>query len=112
MENKQQDVIEQIEQRFKDAIPNPTYEKLSVQLGCHFEEVCESMEVLDFNTDVRDEVRILSDKLKRKDLACLYDCRRCSTELVDKIELVDAMADQIVTAIGVLYLLVSTLNKF
>ena len=98
-------VIEQIEQWFKDAIPNPTNEDLCVQLGCHFEEVWEGMDALDCDVETRVKVKLLSENFKKKDTFCLYDCYRCNIQIYDKITLVDAMADQIVTAIGVLYML-------
>ena len=98
-------VIEQIEQWFKDAIPNPTDKDLCVQLGCHFEEVLESMEALNCDIKARTEVKILSDDFKNKYLPCLKGSKRCNADIDEKIELVDAMADQIVTAIGVLYML-------
>ena len=104
MEN-QKNVIEQIEQWFKDAIPNPTDKDLCVQLGCHFEEVWEGMEALDCNLTARSAVKNLSENFKNRNRLCLYNSNWWGNDINRKIDLVDAMTDQIVTAIGVLYML-------
>lgn len=93
--------IEQILDWFKAAVPNPTDENLCVQIGCHYEEIGEMANVL------------LDDSAKLA--VCLYSAaymevgEEAKTYLVGlegdgKTELLDALCDQIVTAIGVGYM--------
>jgi len=91
------DVINLWHQR---ARPNPTPEDFSVQLGVSLEEVCEMLETLTFTaTDIPGEstqtvlmLRKLSDELKSGARAAA---------ILDRRALLDALADQVVTAVGV-----------
>ncbi len=83
---------------FNLALPDPTIEQACIQIGCHYEEVSEMLTAL---VDDRDGDNIL-------DIATEY--KQCSRENLpyiaamndtEKTELLDAMVDQIVTAIGV-----------
>ena len=50
--------VDQIELWHKRARPQPTEADFSVQLGCHFEEIVEMIDTLDFSSDgVEYEVR-------------------------------------------------------
>lgn len=80
---------------FKEAVPNPTQSNLSVQIGCHLEEVAEMTEALGYKEGISAYVHNIADKFKAE--------RYQFT--VDKIELLDALADQIVTAVGIAHML-------
>lgn len=80
---------------FKRAVPNPTDKNRAVQIGVHFEEVAE------MGHAIRDAVLD----------ACLHSIAEfykteggVSVNDVDHAELLDALCDQIVTAIGVAHM--------
>ena len=82
--------ISSIVQWFNTAKPEPNIKDLSTQLGCHYEEVAEMAKCLgDKNLAV--ELNAVSHDYKRE--ACGWGG--------DKVALLDALCDQIVTAIGV-----------
>lgn len=90
--------LEKTKQWFERAIPEPTLEQACIQIGCHYEEVSEMLTVM---VDDRDGCYI-------EDLATEY--KQCSREHlpyiaamndIEKIELLDSLVDQIVTAVGV-----------
>jgi len=97
--------IESITLWHKRARPNPTDENFNVQLGCHLEEIVEMVEALRFtykngtgvempgkNSMIYQQVKDFSDGLKSG---------RISAQIADRKGLVDSLADQIVTAVGV-----------
>ncbi len=78
---------------FEAAVPNPTDKNRAVQIGCHFEEVCEMIGAV---REFSDEMEELADYFK-KDLTV-------SSLEPDRKELLDALCDQIVTAVGVAHM--------
>ena len=97
--------IDSIELWHKRARPNPTEKDFSVQLGCHMEEFVEMIECLRFthksgtgvempgkNSMLYQQVKDFADSLK---------AGRITASIANRKELVDALADQVVTAIGV-----------
>ena len=97
--------IESIELWHKRARPNPTEKDFSVQLGCHMEEFVEMIEALRFshkngtgvempgkNSMIYQQVKDFADGLK---------AGRITAQIANRKDLVDAMADQIVTSVGV-----------
>ena len=87
--------IDSIELWHRRARPEPTPENLNVQLGCHIEEFIEMLDAVKFNgtwTNLRYELVLLADRLK---------ANMESAEIVDRKEFLDALADQIVTSVGV-----------
>ena len=97
--------IESIELWHKRARPNPTEKSFSVQLGCHMEEFVEMIEALRFthkngtgvempgkNSMLYQQVKDFADGLKSG---------RITAQIANRKELVDALADQVVTAVGV-----------
>jgi hypothetical protein len=87
--------VESIALWHKRARPKPTHDDLRVQIGCHLEEVVEMLDALDFSDNweyLIDELEILSYHLKEGNI---------DVTIRDKVELLDALADQIVTAVGV-----------
>jgi predicted HAD superfamily Cof-like phosphohydrolase len=97
--------IESIELWHKRARPNPTEQSFNVQLGCHLEEIVEMIEALRFsykngtgvempgkNSMIYQQLKDFSDGLKSG---------RITAQVANRKELVDALADQVVTAVGV-----------
>lgn len=86
------------------ARPNPTPEHLAVQLGCHLEEVAEMLDAIfsvapegptpSAQTPVILYLTALADDLKQG--------RRVIGKVRRK-ELLDSLADQVVTAVGIAY---------
>ncbi|UVX30978.1 nucleotide pyrophosphohydrolase [Klebsiella phage VLCpiP4a] len=83
-------------------MPNPTHKNVTTQIGCHLEEVAEMLEVLKSDnpfqsmviTDAKTALTALADRLKA------YGEDTYVKES-DRAELLDALADQIVTATGI-----------
>lgn len=98
-EEPPKNTINQIENWFKTAVPEPTDGNKLVQIGCHLEEVCEMLDVFGSFTAGEELNELSSDFKKRRGY---YDCAELSDK--KKIELLDALCDQIVTAIGVAYM--------
>jgi predicted HAD superfamily Cof-like phosphohydrolase len=97
--------IESIELWHKRARPNPTEQSFNVQLGCHLEEIVEMIEALRFsykngtgvempgkNSMIYQQLKDFSDGLK---------AGRITASVANRKELIDAMADQVVTSVGV-----------
>lgn len=80
---------------FKQAVPNPTGKNRAVQLGVHQEENAEMLKALGFTKEAV-RVDVFADYLKMEDFGAF--------DGVDRLELLDAMCDQIVTAVGVAHM--------
>ncbi len=97
--------IESIELWHKRARPNPTAENFNVQLGCHFEEIVEMIAALRFShkngtgVEMPGKNSMLYQQIK--DFADGLKAGRITADIANRKELVDAMADQIVTSVGV-----------
>ena len=97
--------IESIELWHKRARPNPSEKDFSVQLGCHMEEFVEMIAALRFShkngtgVEMPGKNSMLYQQVK--DFADGLKAGRITADIADRRELVDAMADQIVTAVGV-----------
>ena len=95
-------MIHSIKEWFKAAKPNPSTADACVQIGCHYEEVAEMADAL-WDEEVRGSAENVSNKYKGTDdfftffLEDLTECQR--------IQLLDALCDQIVTAVGVAYMM-------
>jgi hypothetical protein len=91
----------------KRARPNPSHRDFDVQLGCHLEEVVEMLATVDFsytdefgsyppvkghNTAAYSALKQLADNLKSG---------ATEARITDRKELLDSLADQIVTSVGV-----------
>lgn len=87
-------MIKEITQWFERAVPNPTVRNESVQIGCHFEEVAEMMEAL----GLEDMDIIFMHNIANRFKECNYPF------IVKKEPLLDALADQLVTATGVAHM--------
>lgn len=93
--------MKSIELWHKRARPEPDEKAFNVQLGCHLEEIVEMLTSL----DTRGKGEFLLWKIT-------YDLHTLSTELKegkvtmklrDRLEFLDSLADQVVTAIGAGY---------
>lgn len=94
--------LEMIEMWHKRARPTPDDAAFQVQLGCHFEEIDELLASLDSD---RPEVRnnISTCRLMLARIAGALKANEADIFIDDRIEFADAMADQIVTAVGAMY---------
>jgi predicted HAD superfamily Cof-like phosphohydrolase len=97
--------IESIALWHKRARPAPADKDFNVQLGCHLEEIVEMIEALRFNhrngTGVQMPGKNSMLYQQVKDFADGLKAGRITAEVANRKDLVDALADQIVTAVGV-----------
>ena len=95
-------MIHNIKEWFKAAKPNPSTADACVQIGCHYEEVSEMSAVL-YDDDVEYELAATALLYKRNHSRYLGDVEKLSADA--RVELLDALCDQIVTAVGVAYMM-------
>lgn len=83
------------------ARPAPSEDDLRVQIGCHFEEIVEMLKTIvvdsksqNLLSDAMVSLHLLGDWLKTG---------QATVEIEDRKEMLDALCDQIVTAVGVGY---------
>jgi predicted HAD superfamily Cof-like phosphohydrolase len=97
--------IESISLWQKRARPTPNNRDFDVALGCHLEEIVEMIEALRFShrngTGVQMPGKNSMLYQQVKDFADGLKAGRIIAEVANRKELVDALADQIVTAVGV-----------
>ena len=94
-------MIHSIKEWFKAAKPNPSTADACVQIGCHYEEVSEMSAVLD--DDVEDELVDTAILYKIKHSEYIGVLEELSADA--RVELLDALCDQVVTAVGVAYMM-------
>ena len=87
--------LEKTKQWFEQAIPEPTIEQATIQLGCHMEEFNEMMDSIGYSC-ITEEMEVVADSFKMS-----YSHQVGAVESCDKEALLDAIVDQIVTAVGV-----------
>ena len=95
-------MIHSIKEWFKAAKPNPSTADVCVQIGCHYEEVSEMNAVL--NYDVEYMLEATAEEYE------MYYSGYLGAALEElsadaRVELLDALCDQIVTAVGVAYMM-------
>ena len=95
-------MIHNIKEWFKAAKPNPSTADVCVQIGCHYEEVAEMNAVL--NYDVEYMLAATAQEYQ------MYYSGYLGAALEElsadaRVELLDALCDQIVTAVGVAYMM-------
>ena len=102
------ETIQSIIRWFEIAKPEPTFADIAVQVGCHYEEVSEMLEATNncddlscYSSDSESDTDTLSD------LADFYKDGFGNDNVAnfDRLALLDALCDQIVTAIGVGYMM-------
>lgn len=87
------DTLSSISEWFRRAVPSPSHKNLSVQAGCHFEEMAEFADAVG-NKWLADHLHECADELKGG-----------RWELVaDPVPTLDSLCDLIVTAIGVAHM--------
>ena len=91
------EVITKIKEWFEVAVPQPTEKNQAIQIGCNLEEVAEMLNV--FNPMLGEYIDLYARSYKE------WKTLDNITFTEDKlIELLDALCDQIVTAIGVAHM--------
>jgi predicted HAD superfamily Cof-like phosphohydrolase len=95
--------IDQIELWHMRARPNPTEEDFSVQLGCHFEEVVEMIDELDFVNEDGIEYEVRATRVALNALARMLKSGELKANITNRKEFLDSLADQVVTAVGAGY---------
>ena len=94
-------MIHSIKEWFKAAKPNPSTADACVQIGCHYEEVSEMSAAL--NDDVEYDIADTALEYKMKHSWYLGAVEELSADA--RVELLDALCDQVVTAVGVAYMM-------
>ena len=94
-------MIHSIKEWFKAAKPNPSNTDICVQIGCHYEEVSEMSAVLYDDVEYALEATALSYKMNRSRYLCVLE----ELSADERVELLDALCDQVVTAVGVAYMM-------
>lgn len=89
-----------ISEWFKEAVPTPTVKNLNVQAGCHLEEFGEMLAAVKCNAASFDTLKFLVGEIAR-DLKTGV----ATIEVVDHFEMLDGLADQVVTATGLAHML-------
>ena len=87
---------------FQQAVPAPDNKTLSVQLGCHIEEFCELLESFHLSDEADKTVNIAFHALGIAADALKSGEARITG--IDKLPMLDALADGIVTAAGLAYM--------
>lgn len=88
-------MIEDTKLWFERAIPNPNPQNVSVQIGCHMEEFAEMLTALGETT--------LAGAVDR--VAEMYKSAIYASPAIDRREMLDALADQMVTAVGIAHMM-------
>ena len=86
-----------IKQWFTLAVPTPTDKNRAVQLGCHFEEVAEMLAAIG-ETFIAERLALIATQYKKDSEVEINEPG------LDRTELLDALCDQIVTAVGVAHM--------
>ena len=94
-------MIHSIKEWFKAAKPNPSTADVCVQLGCHYEEVSEMGAVLFDNVRFALAATAILYKIKHSEYIGAVE--ELSADA--RVELLDALCDQVVTAVGVAYMM-------
>ena len=95
-------MIHSIKEWFKAAKPEPTVKDVCVQIGCHYEEVAEMADAL-WDKEVLESAENAADEYKDTEDCLIYFLEDLTES--QRIQLLDAICDQIVTAVGVAYMM-------
>lgn len=95
--------IKQTLEWFRAAVPNPDNRTLSVQVGCHFEEVAEMLEAVTSGGDTEAAIETAFGALHIASVGLKSGEARI--ECVDRVALLDSLCDQIVTAVGIAHMM-------
>ena len=94
-------MIHSIKEWFKTAKPNPSTADVCVQISCHYEEVAEMGAVLYDNVRFALAATALLYRTNQSEYLDAIE----ELSVYDRVEILDALCDQIVTAVGVAYML-------
>lgn len=99
------DHISQISTWFEKAVPTPNERNIHTQLGVHFEEIAEMLDVIKgagTSQAAREKLTFAADVMHftANQLKALEDGIDLKLEAIDRIELLDAICDQVVTGVG------------
>ena len=94
-------MIHSIKEWFKAAKPNPSTIDACVQIGCHYEEVSEMSSVLYDDVEHALAATALAYKMNRGRYLAYVE----ELSADERVELLDALCDQVVTAVGVAYMM-------
>ena len=92
--------IEKVIDWFKAAKPNPNSKDVLVQFGCHFEEIKEMGNAMNLYCD-----DVALQELRFKSACAPYLKGVESMDETQAVEILDSLCDQIITAIGVGYMM-------
>ena len=95
-------MIHSIKEWFKAAKPEPTVKDALVQVGCHYEEVAEMADAL-WDEKVQESAENAANNYKDAEDFFMYFLEDLSAR--KRIQILDALCDQIVTAVGVAYMM-------
>ena len=95
-------MIHSIKEWFKAAKPEPTVKDACVQIGCHYEEEAEMADAL-WDNNVMESAENAADAYKDTEDCFGYFLEDLTER--QRIQLLDAICDQIVTAVGVAYMM-------
>jgi hypothetical protein len=84
---------------FEKAVPQPSLKNQRVQLGVHFEEVAEMLDVIE-SSDPLTHALIVACRQNIHELATRLKKEETTVQITDFVEFLDALCDQIVTATG------------
>lgn len=91
---------------FKQALPNPTATNFTVQLGCHLEELAETLDALVLESN--DAAEQLVSQARIASIRALADAFKKGDVYVSNVgsvsELIDGLADQHVTLTGLAHI--------
>ena len=95
------DTLRDMEIWHERARPAPTAANFSVQLGCHFEEICEMLECIDISAKSNGDILAAYEALSA--LAYVLKSGKSTAKLFagERTDFLDSLADQVVTAVGV-----------
>ena len=91
-----------IKKWFEVAKPEPTVKDASVQIGCHYEEVAEMANAL-WDEKVRESAENAANNYKDTEDFFTYYLEYVTES--QRIQVLDALCDQIVTAVGVAHMM-------
>lgn len=92
-------MIDSIALWHKRARPNPDHNAFNVQLGCHFEEFAEMLQTLS-GDDQMSANKLANVTYQVMQMAEGFKRGAFSAYVEDRVEFLDACADQVVTSVG------------